>query len=161
MPRRRVTRAAHCDARDCLTPGVVALHIPPSRATTTVSRQKSSQSCYNAELIPVTWPQTSHLIGSNQIFNYDHDGISHWSRLTHIRFFKLNATVSDNGLSPGRCQSFSWTIPWILLIGPLGTNFSEISFEIKMYSLKKIRFKMSFAKCCPFPLGLNVLPIML
>ena len=42
-----MTRAAHCDARDCLTPGVVALHIPPSRATTTVSRQKSSQSCYN------------------------------------------------------------------------------------------------------------------
>ena len=42
-----MARAVHCDARDCLTPGVVALHIPPSRATTTVSRQKSSQSCYN------------------------------------------------------------------------------------------------------------------
>ena len=26
-----------------------------------------------AELLPVTWPQTSHLIGSNQIFNHDHD----------------------------------------------------------------------------------------
>ena len=46
-PRRRLTRALHCDARDCLTPGAVALHIPPSGATTTVSRQISTQSCYN------------------------------------------------------------------------------------------------------------------
>ena len=29
-----------------------------------------------AELIPVTWPKTSHLIGSNQIFNHDHDRIA-------------------------------------------------------------------------------------
>ena len=29
-----------------------------------------------AELILVTWPQTSHLIGSNQIFNHDHDRIA-------------------------------------------------------------------------------------
>ena len=30
-----------------------------------------------AELIPVTWPKTSHLIGSNQISNLDHDRICH------------------------------------------------------------------------------------
>ena len=53
MPRRQVAHAVHCDARDCLTPGVVALHIPPSRAITTVSRQKSSQSCYNIQYIHV------------------------------------------------------------------------------------------------------------
>ena len=33
----------------------------------------------------------------------------------------------DNGLSPGRCQAIIWTNAGILLIGPLGTDFSEIS----------------------------------
>ena len=28
-----------------------------------------------AELIPVTWPKTGHLIGSNQILSHDHDRI--------------------------------------------------------------------------------------
>ena len=28
-----------------------------------------------AELIPVTWPKTGHLIGSNQLFSHDHDRI--------------------------------------------------------------------------------------
>ena len=30
-----------------------------------------------AELIPDTWPKTRHLIGSNQIFNHDHDIMVH------------------------------------------------------------------------------------
>ena len=33
---------------------------------------------------------------------------------------------SDNGLVPIRCQAFIWTNAAILLIGLLGTNFSEI-----------------------------------
>ena len=33
---------------------------------------------------------------------------------------------SDNGLSPGRRQAIIWTNVGILLIEPLGTNFSEI-----------------------------------
>ena len=33
---------------------------------------------------------------------------------------------SDNGLSPGRHQAIIWTNTGILLIRPLGTNFSEI-----------------------------------
>ena len=45
--RRRLARALHCGARDSLTPGIVALRIPPSGATTTVLRQKSTQACYN------------------------------------------------------------------------------------------------------------------
>ena len=35
---------------------------------------------------------------------------------------------SDNGWSPGLCQAIIWTIAGILLIGPLGTNFSEILY---------------------------------
>ena len=71
--------------------------------------------------------------------------------MTRICIGKLTTIVSE------RRQAIIWTNAGILLIGPLGTNFSEILFEIQSFSLKKIRLKMSSAKCCSFPLGLNVL----
>ena len=77
--------------------------------------------------------------------------------MTHICVGKLTIIDSDNGLSPGRRQAFIWTNDGILLIRPLGTNFSEILIEIQTFSLKKIRLKMSSAKCCSFRLSLNVL----
>ena len=43
---------------------------------------------------------------------------------------KLSIIGSDNGLSPGRRQAIIWTNAGILLIEPLGTNFSEILIEI-------------------------------
>ena len=49
--RWQLACALHCDIRDCLTPGVVALHILPSGATTTVSCQKSTRSYYNWKTI--------------------------------------------------------------------------------------------------------------
>ena len=64
---------------------------------------------------------------------------------------------SDNGLSPDRRQAIIWTNAGILLIGPLGTNFSEILIEILKVSFKKMRLKMSSARWRPFCLGLNVL----
>ena len=45
----------------------------------------------------------------------------------------------------------------ILLIGPLGTNFSEILIEILKVSFKKMRLKVSSGKWRPFCPGLNVL----
>ena len=66
-------------------------------------------------------------------------------------------TGSDNGLSPDRRQAIIWTNVGILLIGPLGTNFSEILIRIQTFSFKKMHLKMSFAKWRPFCLGLNVL----
>ena len=77
--------------------------------------------------------------------------------MKHICNSKLTIIGSDNGLSPERRQAIIWTNAGILLIGPLGTNFSEIFIEIQTFSLKKIRLKMSSAKCCSFCLGLNVL----
>ena len=77
--------------------------------------------------------------------------------MTHICVNKLTTIGSDNGLSPERRQAIIWTNAGILLIGPLGTNFSEILIEIQTFSLKKIRLKMSSAKCCSFHLSLNVL----
>ena len=50
---------------------------------------------------------------------------------------------SDNGLSPGWRQAIIWTNSGILLIGPLGTNFSEMLIEIHTFSFKKIHLKMS------------------
>ena len=70
-----------------------------------------------------------------------------------------NLTIigSDNGLSPGRRQVIIWTNAGILLIGPLGTNFSEVEIGIHAFSYKKMHLKMSSVKWRPFCLGLNVL----
>ena len=86
-----------------------------------------------------------------------HIELTHWGRVTHICVNNLTIIGSDNGLSPQRRQAIIWTNAGILLIGPLGTNISEILFVIQTFSLKKIRLKMSSAKCCSFRLGLNVL----
>ena len=77
--------------------------------------------------------------------------------MTHICLGKLTIIGSDNGLSPGRRQAIIQTNAGILLIGPLGTNFSEILREIHTFSLKQIHLKLSSAKLCPFGFGLNVL----
>ena len=83
--------------------------------------------------------------------------LTHWGRVTHICVSKLANIGSDNGLSPGRRQAIIWTNAGILLIGPLGTNLSEISIEILTFSFKKMCLKVSSAKWRPFCLGLNVL----
>ena len=83
--------------------------------------------------------------------------LTHWGRVTHICVGKLTIIGSDNGLSPGRRQAIIWTNAAILLIGPLGTNFSEILIKIYTFSFKKMHLKMSSAKWRPFCCGLNVL----
>ena len=75
----------------------------------------------------------------------------------HICVVKLTIIGSDNGLSPGRRQAIIWTNAAVLLIGPLGTNFSEILIEMHTFSFKKMKMKMSSGKWRPFCLGLNVL----
>ena len=83
--------------------------------------------------------------------------LTHWGRATHICVGNLTIIGSDNGLSPGRCQAITRTNVRILLIGPLGTTFSEMLIEIHTFSFKKINLKMSSGKWRPFCLGLNVL----
>ena len=85
------------------------------------------------------------------------DWLTHWGRVTHICVGKLTIIGSDNGLSPDRRQAIIWTNDGILLIRPLGTNFSEILIEILTFSFTKMRLKVSSAKRWPFCLGLNVL----
>ena len=83
--------------------------------------------------------------------------LTHWGRVTHICVGKLTNIGSDNGLSPGRRQAIIWTNAGILLIGPLGTNFSEFLIVIHTCSFNKMHLKMSSAKWRPFCPGLNVL----
>ena len=68
--------------------------------------------------------------------------------LTHVCVSKLTIIGPDNGLAPTTV---------ILLIGPLGTNFSEILIGIYTFSFPKMHWKMLSGKCRPFCLGLNVL----
>ena len=84
-------------------------------------------------------------------------GLTHWGRVTHKRVSKLTIIGSDNGLSPGRRLAIIWTNAGILLIGPWGTNFSEILIEFYTFSFKKINLKVSSGKWRPSCFGLNVL----
>ena len=88
---------------------------------------------------------------------YNKPALTHWGRVTHICVSKLIIIGSDNGLSPGRRQAIIWTNAGILLIGRLGTNFSEILIEIYTFSFKKMHMNMSSGKWRPFCLGLHVL----
>ena len=75
-----------------------------------------------------------------------HTWLTHWGRVTHICVGKLTIIGSDNGLSPERRQAMIWTSAGLLLIGPLGTNFSEILNGIQTFSFKKMHLKMSSGK---------------
>ena len=75
----------------------------------------------------------------------------------HICASKLTIIGSDNGLSPDWHQAIIWTNAGILLIRPLGTNFSEILVKIHIFSFKKMHLKMLCGKWRPFCLGLSVL----
>ena len=53
------------------------------------------------------------------------------------RVSRLTIIGSDNGLSPGWRQAIIWTRAGILLIGPLGINFSENLIEIYTFLFRK------------------------
>ena len=83
--------------------------------------------------------------------------LTQWGQVTQKCVGNLTIIGSYNGLSPGRRQAIIWTNAGILLIGPLGTNFSEILIEIDAFSFKKMHLKTSSGKWRPFCLGLIVL----
>ena len=67
------------------------------------------------------------------IYFFSNSLLTHWCRVTHICVRKLNIIDLDNVLSHGRRQAIIWTNAGILLIGPSGTNFSEILIDIYIY----------------------------
>ena len=106
---------------------------------------------YSLHSLPEIMPWISNYIHNLQldVINYPCH-LTHWGWVTHICIVKLTIIGSDNGLSPGWHHAIIWTIAEILLIGPLGTNFSEILIGIQTFSFKKMHFKMSSAKWRPF-----------
>ena len=83
------------------------------------------------------------------VMSLGHNCLTYWGWVTHICVGKLTIISSDNGLSPERRQAIIWTNSGILLIWPLGTNFSEILIKIYTFSFKKMHLKMS-GKWRPF-----------
>ena len=110
---------------------------------------------FKCDRIQLLWEVSAY--GANLYIPQASCQLSHWGRVTHICVSKLTIIGSDNALSPDRRQAIIWTNDGILLIGTLGTNFSEILIEIHAFSLKKMHLKMSSEKRRPFCLGLNVL----
>ena len=53
-------------------------------------------------------------------------------------------------MSPRRRQAIIWTNAGILLIGPIGTNFSEILIEIQTFPINKMHMEMLSVKWGPF-----------
>ena len=133
-----------------------------------VTGEFPAQMARNAENVSIRWrhhtvfwrnvPMISYHIDATCImYNKNSTIKNHRGRVTHIYVSKLIIIGADNGLSPGRRQAIIWTSAGILLIGPLWTNFSEISIGILTFSFKKMHLKASSAKRRPFCLGLNVL----
>ena len=69
--------------------------------------------------------------------------LTHWGRVTHIGVSKLNlpSLVQIIACHMAGAKAIIWTNAGILLIGPMGTNFSEILIEIYTFSLKKCIWK--------------------
>ena len=82
--------------------------------------------------------------------------VTHWGRVTRKCVADLTIIASDNGLSPDRHQAIIWINAGKLLIGPSGTNFSEILVEIHIFSSTKMRLKIPSGKSRPFCIGLNL-----
>ena len=82
---------------------------------------------------------------------------THWGRVMHICVSKLSIIGLNNGVSSDRCQAIIWTNAEILLIRPLGRNFSEFLIEIHIFAFKKMHLKMRSGKWQPSCLSLDLL----
>ena len=75
---------------------------------------------------PISTETQPHFKGS--LVDLGSTTLTHWGRVTHKCVGNLTIIGSDNGLLPGRRQAIIRTNAGILLIGPLGTNFSKIRY---------------------------------
>ena len=73
--------------------------------------------------------------------------LTHLPLVPHIKASVNWVSIgSGNGLMPVQHQAIIWTNADLLLIGSLGTNFSEILMKIQNFSFMKMCLKMSSAK---------------
>ena len=125
-----------CDNLNCQSCGLICLkQISDVIHTTWYSHDWDHYLYCTAIIIHTISCATNWLFKSNhrefslQVIHWS----THWGRVTHICVSKLTITGLDNGLSLGRHQAIIWTNAGILLIGPLGINFSEILIEIQTF----------------------------
>ena len=108
-------------------------------------------------LVAFTWGKLDRKCSRNLTLICVRKLSTHWGRVTHICIGDLTIIGSNIDLAPGWRQAIIWTNAGILLIGPLGTKFSEILIEILAFSLKKNVFKNVICEWRPFCFSLNVL----
>ena len=72
--------------------------------------------------------------------------LSHLPLLPHVSGSELGQHCSGNGLSPIWCQAITWTYAQLLLIRPLGTNFSGIGIKKENFLFTKMHLNMSSTK---------------
>ena len=61
--------------------------------------------------------------------------------LTNLPLVTWFSIGTDNGLLPIQRLAIIYTNTGLLLIGPLGTNFSEIAIKIQNFSFMKMHLK--------------------
>ena len=83
--------------------------------------------------------------------------LTHWGRVTHICVSNLIIIVSNNGLAPGRRRAIIWTNAGILLIWPLGTNYSKM-FD-KRKCIWKCRLQNGVHWSRPQCFGITITPL--
>ena len=116
---------------------------------------------FNSVYVPSQWKMAfkcnaiSHWLGTiteESLIRQNYIVIISWrpSDAYVICVGNLSIIGSDNGLLPGRRQAIIWTNAGILLIGPWGTNSDDILMKIIIFSFKKMRLKVSSAKCRHF-----------
>ena len=91
---------------------------------------------------------------SSYMVSLGHNELIHWGQVMHIQPSLVQIITC---CLVGRRQAIICTNAGILLIGPLGTNISEMLIEILIFSFKKMHLKITSAKWWPFYLSLNVL----
>ena len=80
--------------------------------------------------------------------------LTHWGRVMHICISELNIIGSDNGLALTR---HFWTNAGILLIWPLGTDFSEMLIKIHIFFIQANAWEIVICEVRAICLSLDVL----
>ena len=77
--------------------------------------------------------------------------LTYWGRVTHICVGNLTIIGSNNGLSPGWRQAINWTNAGMLLVGRVGTNFSEILIQLLAFLPLSLSGRRGIVVACVCP----------
>ena len=76
------------------------------------------------------------------MFYFDHYFIEAERHIyTSVNWAIVGPFQPDNGLLPDQCQDIIWSKDELLLIAPLGIDYSEILIRVHTFSYKKMSLK--------------------